>query len=216
MRGPHSAETKAKISVGNKARWAERKAAGIRRLGGRVAKPKTKVIQPKPYITLATLRTKRAVSDVTRGRMAKARRDWWRRKRRKDRAEFDWDSVVRGQHRGVNQYARMSYPLAGWKMMACRMSPGRVYERAELNGLLPDAPKSSVSPWLSQWLVAGGYVERLPHPDYQGGKPGAFGWHREIKNPRWLYRLTEGGCVARRGWLAALAQTGVHLIGEPV
>ena len=157
------------------------------------------------YIDLTRLaqKKKRDRSNPNKSQ-SKRRKAWWREKRRKDRRSFDWESGVKGKDRGVNQYARMRYPLAGWKMMACGMSPGRAYTRSEVYGVLPDAPINSVSPWLSQWLVSGGYVARLPNPDYQGGKPGSYWSNTEKNNPQWLYRLTAGGCVAREEWLAAL------------
>jgi hypothetical protein len=189
--GKHSDEAKAKLSVAKKLWWLDLRAEG---------KPDPR--WPKgAYVSLAGLRAKRSHTPDTIERMSKARKAWWREKRRKDRRSFDWESGVKGKDRGVNQYARMKYPLAGWKMMACRMGPGRAYTRSEVYRLLPDAPINSASPWLSQGLVGGGFVEKVLNPDYQGRVVDAFGWHRGMENPRWLYRLTEGGRVARRLWV---------------
>jgi hypothetical protein len=158
------------------------------------------------YIDLTRLvKKKKRDRNFPREKDSKLRKAWWREKRRKDRAAFDWRSGVRDDHRGMTNEERMRYPLAGWKMMGARMAPGRVYTRAELRGLVEGSPSGSVAAWLSQWLVAGGFVEKVAHPDFDSSTPAMItGWNHEMKNPRWLYRLTEGGCVARSGWLKVL------------
>lgn len=192
----HSAETRALQSEIRKAWWRERKAHPVEK--------------PAGYIDLGQLAKKkgRVWTNKQRRQASKRRKEWWRKKRRNDRKAFEWESGVKDDHRGRTNRERMAYPIAGWKMMACRMAPGRAYTRSEINGLVGGSPINSVRAWLAQWLLAGGYVEKIPHPDYRVGKcKGRFG-RPGVENPRFVYRLTEGGVVAREGWLGELFKAG--------
>jgi hypothetical protein len=89
--------------------------------------------------------------------------------------------------------------LAGWKLLACAMSPGSWYALPDLVALMPAAPRGSIKAWVYQKLVNRGLTERAANPDWDPARAA-----RQQVEPRYLWRLTQEGAEARSGWVGEL------------
>jgi hypothetical protein len=87
-----------------------------------------------------------------------------------------------------------AFPIHARMLMA--MDPGKWYARSDL--VRAAGVERNARGKVNQQLLARGMVERRRNPAYRGFE--RRGGHLPVKEPEWLYRLTEAGQMQRELW----------------